>query len=306
MGRARAVSGERTDGSGAQRERPIHPERVESVEYGPEERRLSYAEYGDPSGEPVVVLHGTPGSRLLGALFDEDARDRCVRVLAPDRPGFGRSADWSGRRPIDAGAWFEALLADADVSTAPVAAFSGGSADGLALAATRGDLVDRLDLVSGAVPPSIARGTPRLQRTLGRVAVRTPRLLGAALRGQTSIAARGSPSTVVGQYTDEPGEIRASTAELVRRDFVESCTRSRNGAVTELSWVVEGWGFDVRDVDCPVTLWHGDRDANVPVADASRLRDRLSNGQLTRLDADHLTALSASRSRILDRVAPRD
>jgi pimeloyl-ACP methyl ester carboxylesterase len=27
-------------------------------------RRLGYAEYGDPEGEPIMLFHGTPGSRL--------------------------------------------------------------------------------------------------------------------------------------------------------------------------------------------------------------------------------------------------
>ncbi|WP_436923282.1 alpha/beta fold hydrolase [Halosimplex amylolyticum] len=307
MTRAR-VAGETgdVDGDGDGQGRLPVKATVESVEYGAESRELCYAEYGDTGGEPVVVLHGTPGSRYLGALFDEKAREHGVRILAPDRPGFGRSSAWSGRRPTDAGEWFGALLEDAGLSTVPVAAFSGGSADGLGLAATRGDLVDRLDLVSGAAPPSIARETPRLQRILGKTAARSPRLLGAALRGQTWLAARGPPSTVIGQYTDEPGDVPADVAELVRRDFVESCALSRNGAVTELAWVVGDWGFPVSAVDCPVTLWHGERDSNVPISGAERLSRRLSDGELRRLDADHLTALLAGRPGVLERVAPRD
>ena len=37
---------------------------------------VAYAEYGDPDGDPVL-FHGTPGYRLLGALWDDaDGRDR--------------------------------------------------------------------------------------------------------------------------------------------------------------------------------------------------------------------------------------
>lgn len=276
-----------------------------TVEYGAEKRELRYSAYGDPAGEPVVFLHGTPGSRYLGSLFDEPARGHGTRVLAPDRPGFGRSDEWRGRRPTDAAAWLEPLLAETGASTVRVVAFSGGAADALALGATRPDLVDRIDLVSGAAPPAIARETPGSTRLLGRLADRTPRLLGAAFRGQTGLAKLRSPSTVVGQYTDEPGRIAEATAKLVRRDFVESCVRSRNGAVTELGWVVDGWEFPVADVAVPVDLWHGERDDNVPVGDAERLRDRLPDAELTTLEADHLTALLASRDRALA-AAPAD
>ena len=41
-----------------------------------EGHRVAYAEYGDPSGDPIVAFHGTPGSRLFGALLDGQARER--------------------------------------------------------------------------------------------------------------------------------------------------------------------------------------------------------------------------------------
>ena len=55
-------------------------------------RTLSYATGGDPDGFPVVVHHGTPGSRLFGALLSEPAIEAGVRLLVPDRPGYGRSS----------------------------------------------------------------------------------------------------------------------------------------------------------------------------------------------------------------------
>ena len=274
-----------------------------TVEYGTGGRRLAYAEYGAPDGAPVVFLHGTPGSRLLGALFDEAARAAGTRVLAPDRPGFGRSSDWQGRRPPDAPAWVAPLLADAGVERAHVVAFSGGAADALALGAERPDLVERVDLVSGAPAPSVAAATPRLQRFLGRLAEATPRLLGAALRGQWRLARHTDPSSVLAQYTDDPDAVPAEAAEIVREDFLEALGRSRNGAVTELAWIADGWGVSPTDVACPVGLWHGDGDANVPVADAERLCDRLPDADLTVLDGDHLTTLLAVRSRGFDIAA---
>src|SRR5215470_1464685 len=57
----------------------------------PDGRRLSYAEFGDPRGLPVLAIHGTPGSRFMFGLTSTAARERGLRVVAPDRPGYGHS-----------------------------------------------------------------------------------------------------------------------------------------------------------------------------------------------------------------------
>ncbi|PSP57408.1 hypothetical protein BRC82_00185 [Halobacteriales archaeon QS_1_67_19] len=55
----------------------------------PDGRTLTYATYGDDDGAPLVFHHGTPGLRVLDELLSDAARERGVRVIAPDRPGFG-------------------------------------------------------------------------------------------------------------------------------------------------------------------------------------------------------------------------
>lgn len=61
-------------------------------------RRLAYSEYGDPEGKPIFYFHGFPGSHheveylgtAIGALH--------LRIIAPDRPGFGVSDFQPGRK----------------------------------------------------------------------------------------------------------------------------------------------------------------------------------------------------------------
>lgn len=128
--------------------------------------RVAYVEYGDPDGVPVLFFHGTPGSRVLGALYDEPARDRGVRVIAPDRPGYGRSSPWPDRTFADAPAFAVPVLDDAGVDRAGVVGFSGGGPHALALAATRGDRVTRVDLVASAAPPDCVEDADHLRTLL--------------------------------------------------------------------------------------------------------------------------------------------
>lgn len=54
-------------------------------------REIEYVELGDPHGEPVVHLHGTPGTAGSAALLEDAASRYGVRLLAITRPGYGRS-----------------------------------------------------------------------------------------------------------------------------------------------------------------------------------------------------------------------
>src|SRR5262249_46557626 len=54
-------------------------------------RWLGYIDCGDPGGVPVICCHGKPGSRLDFIFNDYLCRELGLRLIAPDRPGFGLS-----------------------------------------------------------------------------------------------------------------------------------------------------------------------------------------------------------------------
>src|SRR4026209_2555644 len=57
----------------------------------PDGRRIGYAEFGDAKGLPVLAIHGTPGPRYMSPPTDQAARERGLRIVAPERPGYGLS-----------------------------------------------------------------------------------------------------------------------------------------------------------------------------------------------------------------------
>ncbi|WP_251329872.1 alpha/beta fold hydrolase [Haloplanus pelagicus] len=273
------------------------------------DRRVSYAEYGDPDGTPVLFLHGTPGSHVLGGLFDPEATRAGVRLLAPDRPGYGRSTPWPTRTLADTAAFVTPVLDDAGVDVAGVVGFSGGGPHALALAATRPARIERVDVVAGAPPPSLDHRPPTAQRLLATLATVAPPLLRGLFGVQAWVADRLPPRTVVAQYTTttDPADLPDDVVERVRRDFVAAFAHHRHGAVTEFDLLDRAWDVSPSRIDVPVHLWHGDRDANAPLAGARHLRERVPTADLTVLDgADHLSTLLRSRTPVLDgqRAAP--
>jgi hypothetical protein len=82
----------------------VEKPRAEGRFYLPTGRRLGFAEFGDPAGDPVLRFHGTPGGRRQFPLLGRRAAEEIsLRVVAVGRPGTGLSdphpyesvADWA-------------------------------------------------------------------------------------------------------------------------------------------------------------------------------------------------------------------
>ena len=55
----------------------------------PDGRVVVYASWGDPAGRPLLLLHGTPGSRLSRSPDAELYARLHAHVVTFDRPGYG-------------------------------------------------------------------------------------------------------------------------------------------------------------------------------------------------------------------------
>lgn len=261
-------------------------------------RKVAFNEYGDPEGEPLVFLHGTPGSRLLGGLFDDTARRAGYLLIVPDRPGYGQSTSWPTRKLTDAGTIVAGILDACGVADARVVGFSGGGPHALAAAAIRPNRVREVHIVSGATPPGMGEPVPTQQR-LATLARRTPRLLGGLFRTQAWIANRW-PNIVVSQYTTGLQGIPDTDVRLVANDFIEAVGGGASGAVAESRLLANPWAFNLADVDVATRLWHGTQDENVPVNGVRELCETLSDADLTVHDTDHLTTLLAYRDSLAE------
>src|SRR5262245_57580925 len=72
-------------------------------------RTLAYCDIGEPGWPTAMFFHGAPMSRLHLAYLEEKFVERQVRVVSPDRPGYGRSSLQPVRSLADWPANIEAL-----------------------------------------------------------------------------------------------------------------------------------------------------------------------------------------------------
>jgi pimeloyl-ACP methyl ester carboxylesterase len=236
-------------------------------------RDLGYAEFGDPAGRPVLYFHGFPGSRLEAGIAGEAARQRGVRLIGVDRPGVGLS-DFQNDRSIPDWPADVCELADAlGLDTFAVVGVSGGGPYALACAWKIPDRLTTAGVVCGLGP--LDGGAPPQMMGLGRLALSLPLQAPWLVQPLFQVAAWGirQQSGIAVDFLAEslPEPDRSTLRDPPIRDVIaasqrESARRGARGVTWEVGLYSAPWGFRAEDVGMEVNLWHGERDAIVPVA----------------------------------------
>jgi len=251
-------------------------------------RRLAWAEYGDPGGSTVVYCHGLPGSRKEAALAHTAANRAAVRLIAPDRPGFGHSSRNPGG---DFAGWTDdlaQLLDTLGLERVALLGVSGGGPFAVAASVRVPTRIRALALVASfASLGELARLHPahRIARVL-RLLRRHPRftrtLLGPLLAPVLAVAPAGAIALLrlTSQGADRVvlGDPRVRTD--LGRSLREALRQGGAGAMAELQMALDGGTADPRRVRCPATVWHGDADAVVPVTLGRQLAARIPGARL--------------------------
>lgn len=253
-------------------------------------RVLGYAEYGLASGPPLFLFHGSPGSRLdAPQMWPEEPA--AVRVIAPDRPGFGASTFQVGRCLAD---WADDVRQLADslgVERFLVAGFSGGGPHALAVAHGLPDRVIAAGSIGGAGPvdtPDALAGMNRVNRLVFTVAKKASPALGLLVAPHAYLMKR-QPGKVVERSAGDKNlpeadrEVMTNSRqqELMIMAGPEAFRQGIRGLVHEAHICAGPWGFDPAAIKPPVFIWHGDLDTNVPLHMAQHLAARIPDSRLT-------------------------
>lgn len=256
----------------------------------PGDRVVTCGEYGTPDGAPMFCFHGFPSSQSEVEIIHEAGCKLGVRILAPDRPGMGGSTFVAGRRLLD---WPRDVAAVADalgVARFLLLAVSGGCPYGLACAHEIPERLGGMGIVCGLGP--VDRPEVRaLMRWPARVSFGAargwPLLLDALYGGPLGwLLARRPEFVVLFLLVACPEEDKVVLRERVvrralRRAALGALRSGTQGVRHELRTYVRPWGFSLAAIKTRIHLWHGAKDATVPLAHGELLGRELPHAELT-------------------------
>lgn len=252
-------------------------------------RQLAYTDIGEAGRPCVFFFHGAPSSRLRLAYLEEQFLAQDIRVVSPDRPGYGGSSPHPGRSmvdwPTDVSALADALGLDRFI----VAGHSSGGPYALACAALLPERVSAAIVLGGVTDMGWSgawEGYPDSEAWL----MRMPDEEAAIARARERFRADGSRFLAASGFKlSEPDEqlyADEKTAHLLATARAEAFRQGVAGYAQDVFVQGRPWPFDPGVIAAPVRVFHGEADTVLPEAH-SRHTAELIPGSALRILTGH-------------------
>lgn len=279
-------------------------QRRELEAFTPDGRRLLAEVTGPDDGGLIVYHHGSPGSHYLFERDLEDGAKRGLRHVCYSRAGYGASDRQPGRSFANAAADTAAVVDALGVDSFYVVGYSCGGPHALACATLLPERVIAA-VAFGSLAPRAARGSEWLAGTgewnskefaeLERGDAELERFIRVQAEGLAEITTREKLLDVLKDFIAE------ADRECLEGPFLDyqvaGCRRAVEGDIW--GWFDDdhasyaAWGFDPAQVRVPVSLWHGDADKIVPVAESECLAELMPAAELHLLPGEGHISLGA-------------
>lgn len=273
----------------------------------PDSRTLAFTEYGDSAGHPVFFFHGFPGSRLQAGDFNDVARNKHCRLIGIDRPGMGCSSPNKGHTLLSWADDIRALAEHLMIHKFSIIAHSGGAPFALACAYKIPEYIENIALVSAMPPttmPEVKAAMPFGLRLINGLARSIPGVSRLLMLLQQKVLLKPKIFHKMMQQCPAPDRLICESKEQMERSILalkEAFKQNVHGAAEEFRLILKAWGFDLKSIDTPVTIWQGALDKQVLVSYAELYKALLPNSTLSLSAHDaHLSMLYSHIDKILD------
>lgn len=250
-------------------------------------------------GVPVFYHHGWPACRLEASLFSEAAKQVGIRLIATDRPGFGRSDYLPGRRLLD---WPEDLVqlaSQLDLDRFRILGLSGGGPYTLACAHQLPQRVIKATVVAGLSPmndPRTRQGMRRMNQFLLSIGPYAPWVLDLMMKLTRKMCA--DPEKLlktIGDLPEVDQEVIRENASRFCEAIQESYRKGTKAATQEGKIYGSPWCFELSDIHIPVSIWQGTLDVNVPQSNSELIAELIPDANMNRIEGQGHLSLAVNK-----------
>jgi len=275
----------------------------------PDGRRIGYAEYGAPNGLPAIALHGTPGCRYMFALTDSAARARGLRIIAPERPGYGLSDIHHFDTLAETAHDVEAIADALGLDRFALIGVSGGGPHAVAAAGLLKQRVLRMALIApvGPIAGSAHIRMSHFHHFIFTNLAPSPHAAGAfffGLRTMIDWTPAVAYHLLMQRVTQTDNELlhRSEVRENLQATIREGLRPGVEGPLQDLRLYCGSWGLPLGEIDAPTLVWQGSADTIVPPDAAYHLAGALPNCRLEVLEGAGHYWIFGGMERVLDAV----
>lgn len=257
-------------------------------------RALAFCEFGDANGFPIFYAHGSPGSRIEGQIYHEKAKEYGLKLIVPDRPGFGQSSFQTSRRLLDYPKDIAELSDHLGIDAFGSIGHSGGGAysiicrhalpDRTIFAMPLGGYTNFGEMAGAAnflktkadrLAVSLSQSHPRLFQLFFIFLV-----LGVRYAPEYYLNALLQASEAADRAIVQGGNFK----EILIDDQREALVQGGAGAALDCAILYSDWGISLKDIPGKVVLFQGTEDRLVPIEFARHLAANIPDSSVTILE----------------------
>lgn len=269
-------------------------------------RTLGYAEYGSSNGVPILFFHGLPGSRLEAEKLHQAAIKMNVWLIGLDRPGMGLSSIQKNRAILS---WAEDIAefsAVFNLKTFSIMGHSGGAPYVAACAYRIPEKIHKAVIVSGIAPLTYKDAISSLQKTqkiMFWMIKYCPIVLKWMMR--SSLKALQKPDHLKKMLKQLPNADKKIFENTYYQDSMvqslkEAFRQNVDGVVNDFKLLAKPWGFNLEEIQCPLTIWQGGKDQQAPVKHSEIYAQHIAQANHVLLEEEgHISILHNYGEKIL-------
>ncbi len=248
-------------------------------------RSLCFADIGDKLGIPVLLCHGSYGCRLERYPDDSIASNLGIRLIIPDRPGYGFSTALNDQKGLEWCDDFEFLLNKLKIKKIHIMSTGSGSYYALACAQEKTERISGITLINSLAPfHSIKEfsGMISHEKIFYAMARYTPGLFKRFLE-----LCNIGLSKNIDYYFDsiksvggEPDTMALSNDKLtqfIRKKVFAAIKNSPQGFIQERILMTKPWDINISAIQTKITIVTGGKQLSIPSSMSQRLHSILPN-----------------------------